>query len=213
MKAFHILLMMLLLAACAGSSPQGPSDPALQALPGPHKELYRRDGTDFSSWQRLHVAPLEISYDRRSRRDPRYPRPEDYQLDERELRTLQQQLVKALAATWGEQPGWQLVDEPDGQSLTPQVHLRDFYLYAPLKDDYPGSSRTLTRESSRFLLDARLLAPDGSILLESRDRRVTGERGSGPLTLRTFSSVVYWQQAYQELRRWALQLRPLLAEQ
>jgi hypothetical protein len=203
-----LVLLGALLAACAGV-PTGPSDASLEPLARSQlSELYRRPGVDYSRWSTLYVESPQVHYAKALRGDRRHRKPEDFQLIEREIQVLRKQLVTAIQAAWGDTPGWTVVDEPGPDTLVLQPLLSDFFLYAPIRDDYPGSSRTFARESSRFVLDARLLAPDGELLLESRDQRVTGDRGSRPLT--PFSSVVYWRDVHREFQRWARQLQPAL---
>jgi hypothetical protein len=202
------VLSGLLLAACA-SAPAGSTDPALQSLRlAQLDEVYRRPGVDPGRWNALYVGAPEIVYDQGSRGDSRYRKAEDFELDEKEQRLVHEKLVQAIKAEWGKAPGWTLVDAPGPDVLVLQTRLTDFYLYAPLRDDYPGRRRTYTRESSRFVLDVRLLAPDGELLLESRDRRVTGQRDGRPLELS--SSVFYWGQLSRNFQSWARQLRPAL---
>lgn len=205
---YPVLLLGALLAACATPA-TGPSDVALQPLTQFHSaEVYRRPDVDFSRWNTLHVAAPKIRYDDGSRRDARYRKQEDFHLDEREQQILHEKLVQAIRDTWGETPGWLLVETPGPDTLVLQAELSDFYLYAPLRDDYPGIYRSYTRESSRFVLEVRLLTPGGELLLESRDRRVTGDWGSGRLT--RFSGVFYWGHVYRDFQRWARQLQPAL---
>lgn len=205
---YPLVLLGALLSACA-SPTAGSSDAALQLLPQFHPgEAYRRPDVDFRRWPTLHVAAPQIRYDDGSRGDARYRKAEDFHLDEREQQVLHEKLVQAIQDTWSEAPGWTLVDSPGPDTLVLQVELSDFYLYAPLRDDYPGIRRTYTRESSRFTLEARLLTPGGELLLESRDQRVTGDRGSGRLT--RFSEVFYWGHIHRDFQRWARKLQPAL---
>lgn len=202
------ILLSALLTGCA-TAPIGPSDAALQTLePSRLDEVYRRPGVDFTRWNTLYVEPVQVSYDRAVRSDLRYRKHEDFQLDEREHARLRAQLIKALETAWGDT--WTLVDQPGPDTLVLQAVLSDFYLYAPIRDDYPGIARNYTRESSRFLLDVRLLSPEGEVLLESRDRRVTGDRGSGVFT--RFSGVFYWSDVYRDFQRWARLLQPALID-
>lgn len=209
MRTCYLLVLLgTMLAACASPS-DGSSDAALLPLPQFRPgEAYRRPDVDFTRWTSLHVAAPRIRYDDGSRGDARYRKAEAFHLDEREQQILHEKLVQAIHDTWGEAPGWTLVDSPGPDTLVLQVELSDFYLYAPLRDDYAGISRTYTRESSRFTLQARLLTPGGELLLESRDRRVTGERGSGRLT--RFSEVFYWGHIHRDFQRWARKLQPAL---
>lgn len=205
---FVIILLSVVLGACA-SKPAGPESAALEALDQSRlDEVYRLPGVDFGRWTTLYVEAPEVIYDRNRRTDPRHRKEEDFQLNERDLEQLRKQLVKALEVAWGERPGWTLVDEPGPDTLVLQPVLSNFHLSAPIRDDYPGIARNYTRESSRFLLDVRLLGPDGEVLLESRDRRVTGDRGARPLT--RFNSVVYWSDVYIDFQRWARELQSAL---
>lgn len=202
------VLFSMLLAACAGPQP-GPADPRLSSF-GPTRldEVYRRPDVDFGHWNALHVSAPQIAYDHGSRGDARYREAEDFELDDKQRRLVHEKLVQAVATEWGGSKGWKLVDEPGPDVLVLETRLADYYLYAPLRDDYPGRRRTYVRESSRFLLEARLLSPDGELLLESRDRRVTGHQDGRPLSLS--SSVFYWGQLARDFQRWAQELRPAL---
>jgi hypothetical protein len=206
--SFQAIFLSALLAGCA-TAPLGPSDAALQALePARLDELYRHPDADFTRWNTLYVEPLHVTYAHALRSEPRFRKPEDFQLDDRDQARLRSQVIKALETAWGDT--WTLVDAPGPGTLVLQLELSDFYLYAPIRDDYPGVARSYTRESSRFLLHARLLSPEGELLLESRDRRVTGDRGSGPFT--RFSGVFYWSDVYRDFQRWAQLLQPALID-
>jgi hypothetical protein len=206
---YPVIMLSALLAGACANAPSKPSKDGLQPFAlSQFDEVYRRPDVDFGRWRTLYVEAPQIAYDRGSRGDTRYRDSEDYELDERELKQVHEKLVQAIEAEWGRVHGWKLVDEPGPDTLVLQTRLSDFYLYAPLRDDYPGRRRTYTRESSRFVLEARLFASDGELLLESRDRRVTGQRDGRQLSLS--SSVFFWGQLSRDFQRWAGQLRPAL---
>lgn len=206
---YPVIMLSALLAAACANAPSNPSDDALRPLAlSQLDEAYRRPDVDFGRWKTLYVEAPEIAYDRGSRGDSRYRKSEDFELDEKDRRLLHEKLVQAIEAEWGGAPGWTLVDEPGPDALVLKTRLSDFYLYAPLRDDYPGRQRTYTRESSRFVLEVQLRAPDGTLLLESRDRRITGERDGRSLDLS--SSVFYWGHLSRDFRRWARDLQRAL---
>jgi hypothetical protein len=207
---YPLLLLGAFLAACA-TPPADSSGTGLEVVRVSHlDEVRRAPDAIFRRWDTVYVDTPQIEYARAPRSERSFRRAEDYQLTERDVERLREQLVKAVEAGWGETPGWTVVDEPGPDTLVLQATLSDFYLYAPIRDDYPGRTTTLVRESSRFSLEARLLTPDGQLLLESSDRRVTGERGGGPLT--RFEGVIYWSHLYRDFHRWARQLQPALAD-
>jgi hypothetical protein len=204
-----LVLVGVSLAACA-SPPVDASQAALETVRVSQLDkVHRHPEADFTRWNTLYVDTPRIEYAGVPRTERHHRKPEDFQLTERDLERLREQLVKAVESGWGETPGWTVVDAPGPDTLVLQTTLADYYLHAPIRDDYPGRTSPFVRESSRFALEARLLAPDGKLLLESSDRRVTGERGGGPMM--RFEGVLYWSHVYRDFHRWARQLQPALA--
>jgi hypothetical protein len=204
-----LVLLSVSLAACA-SAPGDPSRATLEPIQVSQlDEVHRHPDADFGRWNTLYVETPQIQYARVPRAERQHRKPEDFQLAERDLQRLRAQLVKAVESGWGETPGWTVVDAPGPDTLVLQTTLADYYLHAPIRDDHPGRTSTFVRESSRFTLEARLLTPDGELLLESSDRRVTGERGGGPMM--RFEGVLYWSHVYRDFHRWSRQLQPALA--
>lgn len=209
--SFSVLLsaVLVLLAGCM-SQPSSETEPPA----GLHRvsssgldAVFMATNADFHSYHAIYIEPLTIHYDPAPRRDSLQRRSDAFQLTDPQRAYLQTQYEQAVLAAWRSWPGWQLVDQPAPGVITLRTELQDFYLYAPLQDKEPTPTRTLIGESSRFTLIAKLIDSETeTVLLESRDRRVTGERNSRVERMRPFSAVRYWSDFYQNIMSWAGQL-------
>lgn len=209
MTPLILLIAALSGAGCSGQSRSDSEAPAgLQAQRSTLDSLFVAPEADFSRYQSIYIQPLEIHYDPSPRQDSLRRGRDAFQLDERQRAQLQQQYERAVTAVWSEQPGWTQVSEPGPGVLILRSTLKDYYLYASLRNDHAEPNRTLAGESSRFTLQAQLLdGGSGELLLQSEDHRVTGDRNIGASGLRPFSSVRYWSDFYQDINSWARQLR------
>lgn len=202
------LLLAALIAGCTGSTIDVPTPPGMQRQQQSGLDaVFTNPAARFSQYREIYIEQLAVSYDTSPRQDSLHRDADAFRLSESEQARLQQQFEKAVLKIWGDQPGWQQAATPGPGILVLRPEIKDFYLYASLKNE-PDPDHVLTRESSRFKLVVQLVdGGTGEVLLESQDRRVTGETGTGPGTLRTFSSVRYWSDFYQDISRWALQMR------
>lgn len=210
--ALHTLVVVMgmsLLAACSTTRDSDATAPAglSEVRAGGLDQLFIAPTVDFSQYRSLYIEPLEISYDESPRQDNLQRGPDAFRLDTAEREQLQKEFERALYRAWEERPGWERADKPAPGVLVLRTELEDFYLYASLKNNRPEPARTMARETSRFKLMAQLVdAESGALLLETRDRRVTGERGNGPGTLQSFSSVAYWNDFHNDIHSWGRQL-------
>lgn len=209
--------LILLIAALAGTgcSSQSRSDrevpSGLQAHRSTLDSLFIAPGADFSQYQSIYIQPLEIRYDPSPRQDSLRRGSDAFRLDERQRAELQRQYERAIGAVWSEQPGWAPVSEPGPGVLVMRSILDNYYLHASLRNDHAEPNRTLVGESSRFTLQVQLVdGGSGELLLQSDDKRVTGDTSMGASGLRPFSAVRYWSDFYQDINSWARQLRNAL---
>jgi len=167
--------------------------------------------SSLQGYHSLYIEPLVIHYDPSPHQDSLHRGPEAFQLDERQHQRLQQEFEQAVTGAWQRRPGWRQAAAPGPGVVSLKVELDRFRLHAPLRDERPEPAHTLVGESSRFTLVAQLLdSATGEVLLESRQRRVTGERGGGSERLRPFSAVRYWSDFHRSVAGWARQMQRAL---
>ena len=198
-----LLLGSLLLSACS-QIPKATLEPqeTLGLNPIETKvfdELYIRPGANFTQYKKLYIKPMSISYsDQRRDTSPLY-KAEDFQLDEKEMEYFQAEFVKAITKQWQ----WEITDQPGPDVVSLDIAVNDFYLYGSIKNDLIRPNSTLTYESSKMTLLAKLSdSQSNEQLLISKDKRTTGRsKGMGPM--RRLTPVLYWNDAYHAFNRWA----------
>ena len=213
-KILAALFTAVALAGC-GSQPKSASSSAdievpagMQAITGTGLDaVHIAPGVDFADYRSFYIEPVAIQYDPTPRADSLHRGADAFRLDQRDLETLRGRYQRALTEVLEARLGWEPVDRPGPGVVTLRSELRDFYLYASLRNDLPQSSQTLTGESSRFTVLVQAVdSATGQVLLQSSDRRVTGDRGASPGNLRHFSAVRYWSDFRQDIDRWARRL-------
>lgn len=214
-RATHIAALiigisgLINLAGCSNTPSYGPlDDQGLAKIEDQSLDsLAIRPGTDFKAYQKILIEPLTVSYSDKRRHDRLNLREEDFQFDDRELEIFNRQFAKAITSSWQQQFGWETTDQPGPGVIRVSASITDLYLYASIKNDNILPSAVFTNESSDMEIKLTLHdAQSGQLLLESQDKRTTGQQGTGIRTMKRTNSVTYWQDSYQEFRQLASQL-------
>ncbi|MEH6558627.1 MAG: hypothetical protein V7459_09055 [Oceanicoccus sp.] len=197
------ILLTFTLAACANQSPQPGSvnDEGLTTYShNSFEELAIRQTTDFGLYKRIKIDPVTVAYSDKKRSDMLNRGDEAFQFDDKELEKFNRQFVKGLSVAWGKQFGWEVTDESASDVILVKAAIVDLYLYGSIKNNEILPSTTITEESSKMVIELTLVdSQNGSVLLESRGKKITGWRGQMTRT----SSVTYWNDAYRAFLQWA----------
>jgi Protein of unknown function (DUF3313) len=216
MNRIFLLLIITLLAACASNQPYQLGNMGEDGLSNVEdtsfNELAIRPDRQFSQYKKLIIEPISVAYSDRRRPSNRLNLgPEDFQLDEKELKIFNKQFVRAFERQWAKKLGWELTDQPGEDVVILRANVTDFYLYASIKNDNVQPTRTFANESSRMVLNLQLIdSQTGEVILRSKDKKTTGWPNSDISTMRVLNSVRYWSDAYQAFTQWASTLSPYL---
>lgn len=204
-----VISSVFTLAGCSNTPTYGPLNNLGLAQIEDHSldALAIRPGTDFNAYQKILIEPLTVSYSDKRRHDRLNQRQEDFEFDDRELEIFNRQFAKAITSSWQQQFGWEATDQPGPGVIRVSASISDLYLYASIKNDRILPSAVFTNESSDMEIQLSLHdAQSGQLLLDSKDKRTTGERGIGARSMQRTNSVTYWQDSYQEFRQLATHL-------